>query len=126
MVRDILCRTPKPPRIAKLAPQLVSRRPLPRPASDQVTLNQYSRHRRSSLHPLAPAPKRPCPTPQYGSLLQRRASQSTPPTGEGAIWVIAPCASPPPTKGKGKGQCPLVGALWPGTEGELLRLGGQQ
>ena len=55
-----------------------------------MTLTQYSRHRRTSLLPLAPAPKRPCPTPQYGSLLQRRASQSAPP----AILVIAPCASP--------------------------------
>ena len=63
-----------PPRIPKPGPQPVPRRPLPPPASDQVTLTQYSRHRRSSLLPLAPALKRPCPTPQYGSLLQRRAS----------------------------------------------------
>ena len=78
VVLEILCATPKPPRIPKPAPQRVPRRPLPPPPSDQVTLTQYSRHRRSSLLPLAPAPKRPCPTPQYGSLLQRRASQSAP------------------------------------------------
>ena len=39
------------------------------PKSDQVTLTQYSRHHRTSLLPLAPAPKRPCATLQYGSLL---------------------------------------------------------
>ena len=55
-----------------------------------MTQTQYSRHRRTSLLPLASAPKRPCPTPQFGSLLQRRASQSAPP----AIWVITPCGSP--------------------------------
>ena len=63
VVLEILCATPKPPRIPKPAPQPVPRRPLPPPASDQMTLTQYSRHRRSSLLPLAPAPKRPCPTP---------------------------------------------------------------
>ena len=91
MVLEILCATPKPPRIPKSTPPPVPRRPLPPPPSDQVTPTQYSRHRRTSLLPLALATKRPCPTPQYGSLLQRRASQSAPP----AIWVIAPCASPP-------------------------------
>ena len=90
-VLEIMCATPKPPRIPKPAPPPVPRWPLPPPPSDQVTLIRYSRHRRTSLLPLAPAPKRPCPTPQYGSLLQQRASQSAPP----AIWVIAPCVSPP-------------------------------
>ena len=79
VVLEILCATPKPPRIPKPGPPPVPRRPLPPPPSDQVTLTQYSRHRRTSLLPLAPAPKRPCPTPQYGSLLQRRASHSAPP-----------------------------------------------
>ena len=49
VVLEILCATPKPPRIPKPAPQPVPRRPLPPPTSDQVTLTQYSRHRRSSL-----------------------------------------------------------------------------
>ena len=97
VVLEILCATPKPPRIPKPAPQPVPRRPLPPPASDQVTLTQYRRHRRSSLLPLAPAPKRPCPSPRYGSLLQRRASQSAPLAGEAAVWVIAACATPPAT-----------------------------
>ena len=82
VVLEILCATPKPPRIPKPAPPPVPRWPLPPPPSDQVTLTQYSRHRRTSLLPLAPAPKRPCPTPQYGSLLQRRASQSAPPRSD--------------------------------------------
>ena len=64
VVLEILCATPKPPRIPKPAPSPVPRRPLPPPPSDQVTLTQYRRHRRTSLLPLAPAPKRPCPTPQ--------------------------------------------------------------
>ena len=64
-VLEILCATPKPPRIPKPAPQPVPRRPLPSPASDQLTVTQYSKHRRSSLLPLAPAPKRPCPTPPF-------------------------------------------------------------
>ena len=63
VVLEILCATPKPPRVPKPAPQPVPCRPLPPPASDQVTLTQYSTHRRSSLLPPAPAPKRPCPTP---------------------------------------------------------------
>ena len=95
VVLEIVCATPKPPRIPKPAPQPVPRWPPPPPASDPVTLTQYSRHRRSSLLPPAPAPKRPYPTPQFGSLLQRRASQSAPPTEEAAAWVIAPCASTP-------------------------------
>ena len=78
VVLEILCATPKPPRIPKLAPPPVPRWPLPPPPSDQVTLTQYSRHRCTSLLPLGPAPKPPCPTTQYGSLLQRRASQSAP------------------------------------------------
>ena len=61
LVLEILSATPKPPHIPKPAPQSVPRRPLPPPASDQVTLTQYNRHRRSSLLPMAPAPKRPCP-----------------------------------------------------------------
>ena len=95
VVLEILCATPKPPRIPKPAPQPVPRRPLPPPASDQVTLTQYSRHRRSSLLPLAPAPKRPCPTPQYGPLLQRRASQSAPPPERPQFGSLLP-AQPPP------------------------------
>ena len=96
VVLEILCATPKHPRIPRPLPH----RPPPPPASDQVTLTQYSRHRRSSLLPLAPAPKRPCPTPQFGSLLtaqanQRRASQCAPPTAKAPIWVIAPYAGPP-------------------------------
>ena len=54
-VLEILCATPKTPRMPKPAPELVPRRPLPPRASDQVTLTQYSRHRRSSLVPLAPS-----------------------------------------------------------------------
>ena len=69
VVLEILCATPKQPRIPK-PPQRPLPRPLaPPPASDQVTLTHDSRHRRSSLLPLAPAPKRPCPTPQFCSLL---------------------------------------------------------
>ena len=97
MVLEILCATPKPPRIPKPAPQPVPRLPLPPPASDQVTLTQYSRHRRSSLLPLAPALKRPCPTPQYGSLLQRRASQSAPPPERPQFGSLLPAQAPPAT-----------------------------
>ena len=53
VVLEILGATPKPPRIPKPAPPPVPRRPLPPPPSDQVTLTQYSRHRRTSLLPLA-------------------------------------------------------------------------
>ena len=95
MVLEVLCATPKPPRIPKPPPQSVPRWPPPPLASEQVTLTQYSKHRRSSLLPLAPAPKRPCPNPQFGSLLEWRASESAPPTAEAPVWVIAPCASPP-------------------------------
>ena len=95
VVLEILCATPKPPCIPKPPPQPVPRRPQPPPASDHVTLTQYSRHRCSSLLPLAPAPKRPCPSPQLRSSLKWRASESAPPTAEAAIWVIAPYASPP-------------------------------
>ena len=97
VVLEILCATPKPPRISKPAPQPVPRRPLPPPASDQVTLTQYSRHRRSSILPLAPAPKRPCPTPQYGSLLQRRASQFAPRPERPQFGSLLP-AQPPPQR----------------------------
>ena len=38
VVLEILCATPKPPRIPKPAPPPVPRRPLPPPPSDQVTL----------------------------------------------------------------------------------------
>ena len=95
VVLEVLCATPKHPPIPKPPPQPVPRRPPPPRASDQVTLTQYSRHRRSSLLPMAPAPKQPCPTPQFGSLLGRRASQSAPPTAKAPVSVIAPCASPP-------------------------------
>ena len=91
MVLEILCATPKPPHIPKPAPPPVPRRPLPPPPSDQVTLTQYSRHRRTSL---APAPKRPCPTPQYGLLLQRRASQSAPPQFGSLLPAQAPLQRP--------------------------------
>ena len=94
VVLEILCATPKPPRIPKPAPPPVPRRPLPPPPSDQVTLTQYSRHRRTSLLPLAPAPKRPCPTPQFGSLLQRRASQSAPPQFGSLLPAQAPLQRP--------------------------------
>ena len=92
VVLEVLCATPKPPPIRKPPPQPVPRRPPPPPASDQVTLTQYSRHRCSSLLSLAPAPKRPCPTPQFGSLLERRASQSAP---------------PPQSRGPSLGHCSL-------------------
>ena len=62
VVLEVLCATPKHPRIPKPPPVPVPRRPPPPPANDEVTLNQYSRHRRSPLLPLAPTPKRPCPT----------------------------------------------------------------
>ena len=94
VVLEVLCATPKHPPIPKPPPQPVPRRPPPPRARDQVTLTQYSRHHRSSLLPMAPAPKRPCPTPQFGSLLGP-PSQSAPPTAEAPVWVIAPCASPP-------------------------------
>ena len=58
---EILCATPKPPRIPMPAAQPMPRRPLPSPPSDQVTLTQYSRHRRTSLLPLAPAPNSHAP-----------------------------------------------------------------
>ena len=64
---------------------LLKRKPAHRwapPASDQVTLTQYSRQRRSSLLPLAPAPKRPCPTPQY-SHCSRGVRLSPPPHRRG-------------------------------------------
>ena len=93
VVLEFLCATPKPPRIPKPPPP-VPRRPLPPPPSDHVTLTQYSRHRRTSLLPLAPAPKRPCPTPQYGSLLQRRASQSAPPQFGSLLPAQAPLQRP--------------------------------
>ena len=100
VVLEILCATPKPPRIPKPAPQLVPRRPLPPPTSDQVTMTQYSRHRRSSLLPLAllqsgHAPPRstvhcssgvrlslpPLPErPQFGSLLPAQAPPQRPQT----------------------------------------------
>ena len=94
VVLEILCATPKPPRIPKTAPQPVPRRPLPPPASDQVTPTQYSKHRRSSLLPLAPAPKRPCPTPRYGSLLQQCASQSAPPPQRPQFGSLLPAQAP--------------------------------
>ena len=94
MVLEVLCATPKHPRIPKLPPQPVPRRPPPPQASDQVTLTQYYRHRRSSLLPLAPAPKRPCPTPQFGSLLGRRASQSAPPPQRPQFGSLLPAQAP--------------------------------
>ena len=95
VVLEIVCATPKPPRIPKPAPQPVPRRPLPPPASDQVTLTQYSTHRRTSLLPLAPAPKRLCPTPQFGSLLQRRASHSAPPPQRPQFGSLLRAQAPP-------------------------------
>ena len=99
MLLEILCATPQYPRIHKPPPQSVPCRPPPPPPSDQVTPTEYSRHRRSSLHPLARALKRPNPAPQFDSLLpaqapQQLASQPAPPTAEAPIWVIAPYASP--------------------------------
>ena len=73
MVLEILWATPKHPRIPKPPPRPLPRWPPPRPATDEVTLTQYSRHRCSWLLPLAPGPKRPCPTPQLGSLLPAQA-----------------------------------------------------
>ena len=122
MVLEILCATPKPPRIPKPAPQPVPRRPLPPPASDQVTLTQYSRHRRSSLLPLAPAPKRPCPTPQYGSLLQRRASQSAPPPERPQFGSLLP-AQPPLATSTDFGETFQFPALRQVCTGRLLHIG---
>ena len=122
VVLEILCATPKPPRIPKPAPQPVPRRPLPPPASDQVTLTQYSRHRRSSLLPLAPAPKRPCPTPQYGSLLQRRASQSAPPLERPQFGSLLP-AQPPPATSTDFGETFQFPALRQVCTGRLLHIG---
>ena len=116
MLLEILCATPKPPRIPKPAPQPVPRRPLPLPSSDQVTLTQYSRHRRSSLLPLALAPKGPCPTPQYGSLLQRRASQSAPPPERPQFGSLLPAQAPsqrPQTSAK-RSNFQLFGKCAPG------------
>ena len=56
VVLEVLCATPKPPRIPKPPPQPVPCQPPPLAASDHVTLTQYSRHPRSSLLPLALAP----------------------------------------------------------------------
>ena len=95
MVLEVLCATPKHRRIPKPPPQPVPRGPPPPRASDQVTLTQYSRHRRSSLLPLAPAPKRPCPTPQFGSLLERRASQSAAPPQRPQFGLLLPAQAPP-------------------------------
>ena len=116
VVLEILCAIPKPPRIPKPAPQPVPRRPLPPPASDQVTLTQYSRHRRSSLLPLARAPKRPCPTPQYGSLLQRRASQSAPPPERPQFGSLLPPQAPPqrPQTSAKRSNFQLFGKCAPG------------
>ena len=116
VVLEILCATPKPPRTPKPAPQPVPRRPLPPPASDQVTLTQYSRHRRSSLLPLAPAPKRPCPTPQYGSLLQRRASESAPPPERPQFGSLLPPQAPPqrPQTSAKRSNFQLFGKCAPG------------
>ena len=95
MVLEILCAPPKRPLIPKPAPQPVPRRPLSPPASDHVTLTQYSRHYRSSHLPPASAPKRSCPTPQYSSLLQRRASQSAPPPERPQFGSLLPAQAPP-------------------------------
>ena len=116
VVLEILCATPKPPRIPKPAPQPVPCRPLPPPTSDQVTLTRYSRHRRSSLLPLAPAPKRPCPTPQYGSLLQRRASQSAPPPERPQSGSLLPAQAPPqrPQTSAKRSNFQLFGKCAPG------------
>ena len=66
VVLEILYATPKHPCIPKPPVQPVPCRPPPPTASDHVTL---TRHRRSSPLPLALAPKRPCPTTHFGSLL---------------------------------------------------------
>ena len=95
VVLEVLCATPKHPPIPKPPPQPVPRRPPPPRASDQVTLTQYSRHRRSSLLPMAPAPKRPCPTPRFGSLLRQPASQSAPPPQRPQFGSLLPAQTPP-------------------------------
>ena len=94
VVLEVLCATPKHPPIPKPPPQPVPRRPPPPRARDQVTLTQYSRHRRSSLLPMAPAPKRPCPTPQFGSLLGP-PSQSAPPPQRPQFGSLLPAQAPP-------------------------------
>ena len=122
VVLEVLCATPKHPPIPKPPPQPVPRRPPPPRARDQVTLTQYVRHRRSSLLPMAPAPKRPCPTPQFGSLLGP-PSQSAPPPRRGPSLghcslrkpprSLARCSrgeplSPPPNRrGPSLGHCSL-------------------
>ena len=93
VVLEILCATPRPPRIPKPAPQPVPRRPLPPPASDQVTLTQYSRHRRSSLTGFRNKAAMPHPAVRF--IAPAACVFVRPPAGEAAIGVIAPCASPP-------------------------------
>ena len=101
VVLEVLRATPKHPPIPKPPPQPVPRRPPPPRASDQVTLTQYSRHRRSSLLPLAPQPQSgrapprslarcsggeplspppPPQRPQLGSLLPAQAPPQRPQT----------------------------------------------
>ena len=110
VVLEIPCATPTPPHIPKPAPQLVPRRPLPPPASDQVTLTQYSRHRRSSLLPLAHAPKRPCPTLQYGSLLGG-VHLSPPPHRRGRSLGHCSLCKPPRTDPRLRGDVPISSSL---------------
>ena len=66
VVPEAISAPPTPPRVPKPPPRAAPSRPLcppPPPSSDQVTPTQCNRHRRSSLLPLASAPKRPCPAP---------------------------------------------------------------
>ena len=116
VVVENLCATPKPPRIPKPAPQPVPRWPLPPPASDQVTLTQYSRHRRSSLLPFAPAPKRPAP-PRSTVLCSSAVRLSPPPPPErpqfGSLLPAQPPLQRPQTSAK-RSNFQLFGKCAPG------------
>ena len=99
VVLEAISAAPKPPPVSPSCPpvfRLVDH--FPPPPSDQVTLTQYSRHRCSSLLPLALARKQLCPAPtslppqpQFGPLLPRTSH----PAAAATIQVVAPSASPP-------------------------------
>ena len=90
VVLEVLCATPKHPPIPKPPPQPVPRRPPPPRASNQVTLTQYSRHRRSSLLLWLP--------PQSGRAPPRSLARCS--GGE-------PLSPPPHRRGPSLGHCSL-------------------
>ena len=87
LVLEILCATPKPPRIPKPSPDDVPRQPLPPPASDQVTLARTAvPHSPHSL------------PPQSGHAPPRKTVHCS--SGE-------PLSPPPLRRGRNLGHCSL-------------------